>query len=383
MYIFAQMNRLSSVWAHYGVHLLLFVATCVCTTIAGAEWSTNTHLLYGDHPMKWSHLLEGLHFSVPFLAVLTVHEFGHYVAARVYSIAVTLPYYIPLWLGFLGTPTIGTAGAFIRIKGRIRTRSEYFDVGVSGPLAGFCLAVIVLGYGFTHLPPQEHIFSLHPEYKAYGLAYAEEVYAEKGVYVFFGSTLLFDFFKDWIADPALLPHPYEMIHYPYLLAGYLSLFFTALNLLPIGQLDGGHLLYALVGAKWHGYISRVFLLFLIFYAGLGLMKPYLQDISFLWAGPLYLGFLYLCLRKCVRQNKGRWSAALAIFALQLGVGMLFPEVEGYSGWLLFGFLLGSVLGVDHPQALSSAPLSPTRRYVAYATLVVFIVCFSWNPFLIA
>lgn len=366
----------------YGVHILLFLLTLLGTTLAGAEWSCNVSLFSEARPLRWGHLLEGLHFSVPFLGVLTVHEFGHYVAARWHRISVTLPYYIPLWLGFVGIQSIGTAGAFIRIRSRIRTRAQYFDVGVAGPLAGFVFTLGLLAYGFATLPPAEHIFSLHPEYKRYGMQYAQYVYEEEGRYLVFGHNLLFDFFKSWLADPVRVPHLYEMVHYPYLLAGYLSLFFTALNLLPIGQLDGGHVWYALVGRRHYGWISRLFLLLLLFYAGLGLLSPYVSDISFLWAGPVYVVFLYLCMKRAWLQPRARWGAAIGLFALQLLGGWLFPQVEGYPGWLLFGFLLGHVLGVDHPEAPSKQKLSLLRRCVAYLSIGIFLVCFSGKPFLL-
>ena len=366
----------------YGSHLALFCATFVLTTLSGAEWSSNASFFYGERPLGWNEWLEGLHFSVPFLTVLSVHEFGHYVAARCYRIAVSLPYYIPLWLGFLGIPSIGTAGAFIRIKSHIRTRDQYFDVGVAGPLAGFCVALLVLWYGFTHLPAVDHVFSIHPEYERYGSEYARFVYTDQGSYLLLGSNLLFDFFKAYVADPSLLPHPYEMIHYPYLLAGYLSLFFTALNLLPIGQLDGGHVLYALVGSRWHGVMARALLLSLLFYAGLGVMQPYVESVYFLVAAPLYVAFLYLSLRRLSTSWKLRLSFALGLFTLQLVMGFFFPSLEGYSGWLLFGFLIGNLLGVDHPVTENTAPLSPVRRYVAYLTILIFVLCFSWEPFLV-
>ena len=366
----------------YVVHIGLFALTLMSTTLAGAEWSCNVSLFSTNRPMNWSHIWQGLHFSIPFLLVLTVHEFGHYIVARVHRISVTLPYYMPLWLGFLGIPSMGTAGAFIRIHSRIRDRSQYFDIGVAGPIAGFVAAVAVLWYGFATLPPHTHIFTIHPEYIPYGMDYASHVYEDTRPYMRFGPSLLFDFAQDIIATPDRVPHPYEMIHYPYLLAGYLSLFFTSLNLLPIGQLDGGHLLYGLVNKRWHRHISRIFLLLLLFYAGLGLLHPYLRSAYFMLAAPAYVFFLYLCLRRVVVRPRQRWLSALGIVALQLSVGIFFPQSSGYSGWLLFGFLLGYVLGVAHPGVQATQPMSLTRRLLAYFTIGIFVVCFSWRPFLL-
>ena len=386
LYIFAELMLplfTTRPFFRYSTHILLFVLTFVSTTLAGAEWSTNTSLFSVERPLGWNEFLYGLHFSVPFLLVLSTHEFGHYVAARLCRISVSLPYYMPLWLGFLGIPSIGTAGAFIRIRSRMQSRSQYFDIGVAGPLAGFVIAVALLYYGFITLPSATHIFSIHPEYEIYGLSYADYVYEKKGSYLIFGEAPLFRLLKASLADPALLPHPYEMIHYPYLLAGYLSLFFTALNLLPIGQLDGGHILYGLVGSRYHRLISRVFLLALLFYAGLGLMRPYLGLTTFLIAAPLYVGFLYLCLRTFSTSKQLRWIVALILFVLQLLLGLFLSEIEGYSGWLLFGFLVGNVLGVDHPVAVNDMRLSRGRQWIAYLSIAVFLLCFAQQPFLFA
>ena len=245
----------------YFIHSILFILTLATTTAAGAEWIYGRLFVPSSSgtPMGWAEFFTGLNFSIPFLTVLTVHEFGHYFVARANKVRVTLPYYIPLWLGF--AQSIGTMGAFIRIEDPISSRRKYFDIGVAGPLAGFVVAVVLLWYGFTHLPPIDYIFTIHPEYKKYGLRYGEFVTLNlaKGntSAVALGNNLLFWFFKTYVADQSLLPHPYEMVHYPYLLAGYLSLFFTSLNLIPIGQLDGGHVLYAMIGRKRFNALAPV------------------------------------------------------------------------------------------------------------------------------
>ena len=109
-------------------------------------------------------------------------SFGHYITARIYRVKVTLPFYIPLWLGIIST--IGTMGAFIQIKQPLVSRKQFFDIGIAGPLAGFVVAIGVLWYGFTHLPSPEYVFEIHPEYKTeypiefekYGYNYAEYAY---------------------------------------------------------------------------------------------------------------------------------------------------------------------------------------------------------------
>ncbi|WP_311181800.1 site-2 protease family protein [Hymenobacter volaticus] len=225
-------------WRTALLHLLLFVVTLVTTTLAGLELTRGginflpIEIFLLPVKQMWPELRRGLWFSLPFLGVLTVHEFGHYFTARYNQIRVTLPYYIPFILG------IGTFGAVIRIKDRIFSRREFFDVGLAGPLAGFLVAVPVLIYGFTHLPSLEYLFEIHPEYRAYGADYARYVYRGSQGFTL-AKPLLYQGLEYLFADPALIPHPNELMHYPVLLAGVLALFFTALNLLPIGQLDGG------------------------------------------------------------------------------------------------------------------------------------------------
>jgi membrane-associated protease RseP (regulator of RpoE activity) len=251
----------------YIIQAVLFIVTVITTTMAGAEWMFGNifsfvydfaYFLMGSDAAKaevpeaakalgWPQFVQGFHFSIPFLVILTIHEFGHYFVARMHQVKVTLPYYIPFWFGI--SNSIGTMGAFIRIKSIVRSRLVFFDIGIAGPLAGFIAALVVLWYGFTHLPPPEYIFTIHPEYARYGLSYPQFVYENSAGNIALGDNILFWLFKTYIADPARLPHTYEMIHYPYIFAGYLALFFTSLNLIPIGQLDGGHILYGLIGKK--------------------------------------------------------------------------------------------------------------------------------------
>ena len=134
-------------------------------------------------------------------------------------------------------------GALIRLREKIYSKKQNFDIGLAGPLAGFVTALMILFYGFTHLPEPEYIFQIHPEYEQYGLSYADHVYEnqkESIIDISIGKNLLFLFFENFVADPARVPNPHEIMHYPFIFAGFLSLVFTFLNLLPIGQLDGGH-----------------------------------------------------------------------------------------------------------------------------------------------
>ncbi|ADB38726.1 site-2 protease family protein [Spirosoma linguale] len=381
----------------YLLHGGLFLITLVTTTMAGAEWMFGSIFipLEGVKPLGWSEFVAGFQFSIPFLAILTVHEFGHYFTAKANHVRVTLPYYIPLWLGI--GQSIGTLGAFIRIQDFINSRRKYFDIGIAGPLAGFALALVVLWYGFSHLPPAEYIFSIHPEYQKWGLDYGKYAYQKlpEGGAIALGDNLLFTFFKTYIADPARLPHPYEMIHYPYLLAGYLALFFTSLNLIPIGQLDGGHILYALIGRKRSEWVSPALFIIFVFYAGLGLFKPTDFAVptdeaffSILGNFALYIGFLYLAFSRIAEraESGSRMTAllvTLSVVAAQLVVSWARPDIEGYSGFLVFAFVLGRFLGIYHPETELEEPLDAKRQILGWIALIVFVLCFSPRPFVIS
>ncbi|QCR23167.1 site-2 protease family protein [Pontibacter sp. SGAir0037] len=420
----------------YTLHLLLFCLTLLTTTIAGAEWQFGKIFFLSPQgfnmggTISWPELTAGLYFSLPFLGVLTVHEFGHYFTAKYYRTRVTLPYYIPLWFGF--TSTIGTMGAFIRIKGRISSRRQFFDIGVAGPLAGFVVAIPLLFYAFTHLPAPEHIFTVHPEYRQFGLDYAQHVYREADVNLALGKNLLFIFFERFVAtDPALVPNKYEVMHYPYLFAGYLSLFFTALNLLPIGQLDGGHVLYGLLGYKRFNQLSPIFFVCFITYAGLGIISPYSTPLwseelliifvpfifwafnkllgekryafaaslmmlmlqyslaftfpkaeGYIWLWPIYLLYLVFVLEPAVPRIRYALYLAGIVLVVQVLVSLAFPNADGYSGWLVFGLLLSRVMGIFHPSCPDEAPLTPARKALGIIAFVIFILCFSPSPFII-
>ena len=371
------------------LQLFLFVLTLITTTLSGAEWMFGNIFILADNPLGWPQFWQGFQFSIPFLGILTVHEFGHYFAAKAHRVKVTLPYYIPLWFG-LGH-SIGTMGAFIRIQELIYSRKKYFDIGIAGPLAGFVVAVGVLWYGFANLPTLDYIFKIHPDYQKYGMGFARVVYANKDMsgQILLGDNLLFSFFKTYVADPTRLPPPQEIVHYPLILAGYLALFFTSLNLIPIGQLDGGHILYGLIGNRAHRLVSPVLFWFFVAYAGLGLFKPtdfnpvrdpdYWQKMSYLG---LYIFFLYLCFSRIANDARTSWLLALSVVVAQLLVSFGWPAAVGYEGFLVFAFLLGRVLGVYHPPTQDDKPLNWQRRALGWFALLVFVLCFSAKPFIV-
>ena len=378
--------RASHTAREYFFHFFLFCLALVTTTIAGAEWMSAKPLLVITTEWRFislltqPQLLNGLYYSLPFLGVLTAHEFGHYFTARYYQIRVTLPYYIPFWFPLL--PTIGTMGAVIKIKDRIFSKKEYFDVGIAGPLAGFVVAIPLLWYGFTHLPAPDHIFAIHPEYKKYGLNYASQVYQNAGGSMALGKNLLFIFFEKYVAsDPALVPNRYELMHYPFIFAGFLSLFFTAMNLLPIGQLDGGHILYGLIGFRNFNRLSPLFFVAFIFYAGLGIVGPHTPPDERYWQFLLYAGYLYIVFERVMPNAKMALALATIVFCVHLGLAFLIPGIKGYPGWLVFGLLLSRLLGIFHPPAPDEAPLSTGRKVLGWLTVLIFILSFSPAPFL--
>lgn len=364
----------------YVRHLGLFLLTLLTTTLAGVQLTRGDLGLpplgvWGLPPLpgpgEWA---RGLGYALPFLAVLTVHEFGHYFVARRNRVRTSLPYFIPFPLG------LGTFGAVIRIQDRIFSRREFFDIGLAGPLAGFLVAVPLLIYGFTHLPPLGYLFRVHPQYAQFGADYARHVYPPGSGGITLARPLLYRLLEAGFADSARLPHPNELLHYPVLVAGALSLFFTALNLLPLGQLDGGHILYGLLGARRFNRLARVLFIGFIFYAGLGLFSPRTAPGTWLCWGPAYALYLGLvCWRALPAPRQGLLLAA-GIWAAQVAVAAALPGVLGNPGWLVFGLLLGRLTGIYHPPAPDDRPLGPGRQWLGWLMVAIFALCFTPSPF---
>jgi Zn-dependent protease len=411
------------------LQIVLFLVTVVTTTLAGAEWQDSKFLFFvnEEHLLTWDDFLGGFRYSIPFLLILTCHEFGHYFTAKYHRIKVTLPFYIPLWFGFLVSPSFGTMGAFIRIKEVIQSRKHYFDVGVAGPLAGFVVALVVIIYGYTHLPPAEAIYKIHPEYEAFGLDYPNHVYSyeyarkqdslsylsaraidsvafvkegkisewsfrayepqESYSNMYFSKPLLFHIAEKYLVeDKSRIPLPQEIMHNPYLLAGLLALFFTALNLLPIGQLDGGHIIFGLFSEKYSRMISIAMYSILVFFAGLGIVSVPLivealsgNDFGSLFLLIGYIYFLYTCTFSFLKKTLDRWTFAAVMVAIQFAVHT-YTGSEGYMGWLFFAFFLGRFIGIVHPKVLDQSPLSNGRIALGVFAILVFILSFSPEPF---
>ena len=328
---------------------------------------------------SWAGFLSGLPFSIPFLLILTVHEFGHYFTAKYHGVKSTLPYYIPIPpIPF----SIGTMGAVIRLKSKVYSKKQNFDIGIAGPLAGFVMAMAVLFYGFSNLPSPEYIFEIHPEYEEYGLNYAETVYENENeniIDVTIGQNLLFLFFEKFVADPDRMPNPHEIMHYPILFAGYLSLVFTCLNLMPIGQLDGGHVVYGLFGFKVHRIIASVFFVLFVFYAGLGAIDPTSGRASLIIWIPAYIGFLYFVMKGLGFPMRDTLMYALLMFAAQLILSWIVPGIKGYPSWLFFVFILGRFIGIQHPPSEIEEPLDAKRIVLGWLCLIIFIITFTPAP----
>jgi membrane-associated protease RseP (regulator of RpoE activity) len=255
--------RLGRVWLHV-LLLLLTVFTC---TIVGSRLQYNfTHslpafdlnrdwnvfLTFYHHPDA---LMGGLPFALTLIIILLAHEFGHYLACVYYGVDATLPFFIP-------APTpIGTMGAFIRIKSAIYSKRILFDIGIAGPIAGFIflLPALSVGLAFSKIVPGIN----HPA---------------SDTAINFGMPAVL-----WLLERIIYPGvlPADICLHPVARAGWVGVFATALNLLPVGQLDGGHILYALSGEK-HRLISRIFIALLV-PAGLFFWQGWL-----LWAALLFL-----------------------------------------------------------------------------------------------
>ena len=408
----------------YLKHFGLFVITFLTTSLAGTFWINGRMLFFTEY--TWKDFELGLAFAFPFLLILTFHEFGHYFIAKYHKIKTTLPFYIPLPpvipLIFTILPTIGTLGAVIRIKQHIASKKIHFDIGIAGPLAGFVIALGVLIYGYANLPELDYLFEIHPSYAEYGDDYADHVYTpefqkmeaerlyteariqdslkavgngEIDEWSFpafqpdvqlgnlsIGKPLLMQFMEQFVADKKLIPNSSEMMHYPLLMAGFLALLVTALNLMPIGQLDGGHVLYGLIGTYWHRRVATAIFLIFLFYAGLGLLTPFDGMENLMWNVPLYIGFLYYTLKGLKRSNQETLMIALIIFTLQFSMPFILPNAIGYSGWLLFAFIIGRFLGVYHPPVPIEHPLDLKRKILGWISLVIFIISFSPAPIVI-
>jgi membrane-associated protease RseP (regulator of RpoE activity) len=255
------------------LHLLLFVLTVGTTSFTFDKAFPMGPLPDGER------LTNALMFSAALLAILGSHEMGHYVLARLHGVDASLPYFIPL--PYLG---VGTLGAVIRIRSRIPTRNALVDIGAAGPLAGLLVALPLLLWGLAHsslvdappvhasFPGDTSLWSLAGDLlqwarvKLSGVPASPELEGFTHQAIVFSDSLLMRGLKWLVLGP--LPAGKDIQEHPVVIAGWFGLLVTLLNLIPVGQFDGGHLAFALWGrhARWVGKLMALVLLFLtLFY----------------------------------------------------------------------------------------------------------------------
>lgn len=276
-------------WQRWGRHLVLFLLTIASVFLTGG---LKTAVIPGHEAILALDVAEGTRLTVGLLGILFAHEMGHYVACQYYGVDATLPFFLPA--PFL--TMVGTLGAFIRIRSPIPNRRALFDIGVAGPLAGFAVCMPVLWLGLH----EATVVATDPN--AGG--------------IFLGEPLLFQWATRLVHGR--LSDAQTLNLGPLGLAAWFGLFVTALNLIPIGQLDGGHVTYALLRQR-AGQISRV----------------------------------------------GSWvCVALVYFG---------------PSWILWAVLV-RVLGRRHPSTMNDwAPVGRGRVLVGLLSLAVFVICFVPNP----
>jgi membrane-associated protease RseP (regulator of RpoE activity) len=305
------------------IHGTLLLLTFLTTTLAGVQWLNKDFLELTNFSL-------GIPYSLLLLFMLGSHEFGHYVAARLHRVDATLPFFLPFPAFYGLLVPFGTLGAVIRVRSAIPSRKATFDIGAAGPIAGFVASCIILAVGFRTLPGIDYLYSIHPEYAQMASI------PESGLT--FGRSMIFVAFERLFAPAgAFVPPMNEIYHYPFLCVGWFGMFVTMLNLIPIGQLDGGHITFSMFGTLHHR-IGQVAMILLIVLGTLGFL-------------PLF--------------------------------GVNFPF--GWTGWLFWALLLAVFLRrtlYARPPLDDMSPLDPVRMMVGWFCVFIFVVTFSVTPFTI-
>lgn len=292
-------------------NLIFFGLTVVSTFYVGAEY-----WVLGRPVRSVLEVLTGWKFAVPLLFILLCHEFGHYLMARKHQVDASLPYFIPFPFLF------GTFGAVIRMRSPISTRNALLDIGAMGPIAGMVAAIPILVLGL-------HWSTIGP--------------VEAGVGMQEGQSILYLLIKRVVLGP--IPDGQDVWLHPVALAGWIGFFITMLNLLPVGQLDGGHVAYALFG-KQQDRFSRLAQLSLV---------------------PLGLG---LCLYHGLKGRAAGETGDRLVESFMMGANWLV--------WAVALQVMRRMTGPQHPPT-GPEPLSSTRRTVAIACLILFVVLFMPVP----
>ena len=373
------------------IHSILFILTffsvsIVSTLLVGKGLQIRTIAGFSLPFPTNEDLIAGALFASLLLSFLTVHEFGHYFAALYHRVRVSLPYFIPLPVG------IGTLGAVIKIRQRIQRTRSLFDIGAAGPIAGFIVSLIILIIGFTTLPGPSFLneFGDHQmlidHFNEFGYYPPIPSLMEGQMIFLFGETPLYSFIASFFPSA---PPMYEIMHYPFLLAGWFGLFFTALNLMPVGQLDGGHILYSLVGYEKHRIIARLFFGGLTVLAGIEaipLFQNYLTNYGFGsvgYAWGIWIIMLSLLMKKAYKEHL-YWMGTMIPISLFLSGFFLYVwnplfAQEGSVLWIFWSFFTAYVVKIEHPPVRFEEPLSPARTILGWLSMVIFILCISLNP----
>jgi len=313
------------------LHILLFLAAYFTATIAGESWRGVRDFT------DLSNLYFGFEYASLIMLFLTAHEFGHFIAARIHNVDATLPFYIPFPGYLFGTINFGTFGAVIRTRSRVPSNKVMFDIGVAGPIAGFIVCIFVLAIGFATLPGIDYLRQIHP-------GFPNNPQPPGTVELSFGNTLFFTLMQKIFANPnGFMPPMSEVYHYPMLCAGWFGLFVTALNLLPVGQLDGGHLTYTLFGRRLHLLLGQI--------TSFGLFAISIPAVicSFWESAPAWLH------------------------------SISFP---GGETWFLWAIMTTFVIRWRHPATDDESPLDIRRKIIGYVAIAIFILCFTPSPLVI-
>lgn len=297
-------------------NLILFVLTMLSVFVTGALYETKGLDPIRDLPGLLRALPSGWKFAVPLMSILLVHELGHFFAARYHGVPASLPFFIPMPL----VSPFGTMGAVIGMRGRIRSRDALLDIGASGPLAGLVVALPVLIYGLM----------------------TSEVRAPEGAGWQEGQSLLYLLLKRVVIGP--IPVDRDVMLNSVAFAGWSGLFVTALNLLPVYQLDGGHVAYALLGPRQNrvGRVVHGCLLLVFAFNVVSFMAPVVRT--------------------------ERWEEA----------GQALSNSAFWLWWFILLLGLARLGGSSHPPT-DPGTLSPARKVIAVITLVLFILLFMPTP----
>ncbi len=326
------------------IHLLLFILTFASTMMAGSAWA-------GKNPVEIANWIYGWTYASLLMTFLLTHEFGHYIAARMHNVDASLPFFIPLPIPFVSI--FGTLGAYIKTRSIIPNRKALFDIGASGPLAGFIVCLGIFIFGLLNLPSIDFLYAIHPEYKELGI-----MYPDWGMY--FGDMLLFQGLIALFVEPGTyIPPLNEIYHYPFLCVGWFGMFVTSLNLLPLGQLDGGHIAYAMFG-KNQGKIARIVWVIMIF-LGLGsFFGWFYEQIVIESPNEIYTMIQHLFLPILL------WIKVYASWIY-----------TGWSGWLFWAFFTKFFIKLDHPP-VDGEDIGLTRHILGWLSFIIFISTFAFN-----